>query len=44
MQRTPPWPMAPLAGWLTVTPSVNVRQPRHRTTPERRTLVPLAPT
>src|SRR4051794_7638021 len=43
VQRTPPWPIAPLAGWLTVAPNVNVRQPRQRTTPERTTVVPFAP-
>ena len=43
MQRTPPWPIAPLAGWLMVAPSVNVRQPLQRTTPDRLMVVPFAP-
>ena len=43
MQRTPPWPIAPLAGWLTVAPSVNVRQPLQRTTPDRLMVVPVRP-
>ncbi len=43
MQRTPPWPIAPLAGWLMVAPSVNVRQPLQRTTPDRLMVAPFAP-